>query len=155
MVLSELAEMVPTWAISSRLFVDFESFFSSSMIASTPAVDAALERHRVVAGGDHLGAFGDDRAREHRGCRGAVTGDVGGLRCDLFHHLRAHVFEPVFELDLLGHGDAVLRDVGRAPRLFENDVATAGSEGDGDRVGQLFDAAEQFAARFLTEIDDL
>ena len=42
-------------------------------------VDAALERHRVVAGGDHLDALGVDGLREHgRGGR-AVAGDVGGL----------------------------------------------------------------------------
>src|SRR5580700_45321 len=42
-------------------------------------IDAALEVHRVHAGGNRLGTFLDDRSRKHRRGRGAVTGDVGGL----------------------------------------------------------------------------
>ena len=73
-------------------------------------VDAALEVHRVHAGGDRLGAFPDDRLGEHGGGGGAVAGDVVGLRGHFAHHLRAHVLELVLELDLLGDGDAVLGD---------------------------------------------
>ena len=73
-------------------------------------VDAALEIHRVHAGGHRLDAFLDDRGREHGRGRGAVAGLVVGLLRDLAHHLRAHVLELVFELDLLGDGDAVLGD---------------------------------------------
>src|ERR1700689_2082052 len=42
-------------------------------------VDAALEIHRVHAGGNRLRTFLDDRGGKHRRGRGAVTGDVGGL----------------------------------------------------------------------------
>src|SRR5215468_8361474 len=65
-------------------------------------IDAALEVHRVHAGGDSLGSFPDDRVSEHGRCSRTVAGLVGGLRGDLAHHLRAHVLELVFELDLLG-----------------------------------------------------
>src|SRR4029077_15306539 len=40
-------------------------------------IDAALEIHRVHAGGYGLGAFPYDRVRKNRGGRGAVTGVVG------------------------------------------------------------------------------
>ena len=73
-------------------------------------VDAALEVHRVHAGGNRLGAFADDRLGEHGRRGGAVAGDVVGLRGDFAHHLGAHVLELVLELDLLGDGDAVLGD---------------------------------------------
>ena len=82
-------------------------------------VDAALEVHRVGAGGNRLGAFADDRLGEHGGGGGAVAGDVGGLGGDLTQHLRAHVLELVLELDLLGDGDAVLGDAGGAERLLD------------------------------------
>src|SRR5437899_7184537 len=82
-------------------------------------IDAALEVHRVHAGGHSLGAFPDDRVSEH-GRRGrAVTGLVGGLRGNLAHHLRAHVLELVLELDLLGNGHAVLGHARCAKRLVE------------------------------------
>src|SRR5260370_42362100 len=43
------------------------------------ALDAAFERHRIVAGGDHLDTFGVDRTREYGRGSGAVTGNVRGL----------------------------------------------------------------------------
>src|SRR5690606_27087130 len=70
-------------------------------------VDAALEVHRVHAGGNRLHAFLDDRLGQHGGSRGAVAGEVIGLGSDLAQHLRAHVLELVLEFDVLGDGDAV------------------------------------------------
>ena len=118
-------------------------------------VDAALERHRVVAGGDHLGAFAEDGARENGGGGGAVAGDVGSLGGDFLHHLRAHVLELVLELDFLGDGDAVLGDGGGAPALLEADVAAAWAEGDGDGVGEDVHAAQELVTGVLSEIYDL
>ena len=111
---SPFARIVPTCAMSFLPLVGFESFFSSLDDGLDGLVDAALELHRVVAGGDELGALAVDRLREHGRGGGAVAGDVGGLRGDLLHHLRAHVLELVLELDLLRDGDAVLGDRGRA-----------------------------------------
>src|SRR5690606_25642997 len=56
-------------------------------------VDAALEVHRVHAGGNGLGALADQRLRQHGRGGGAVTGVVGGLGSDFLDHLRAHVLE--------------------------------------------------------------
>src|SRR5690606_19538245 len=42
-------------------------------------VDAALQVHRIHAGGDRLGAFLHDGLGENRGGGGAVTGEVRGL----------------------------------------------------------------------------
>jgi hypothetical protein len=58
-------------------------------------VDAALQVHRVHAGGNRLGAFADDRLGQNGGGGGAVAGDVVGLGGDFAHHLRAHVLELV------------------------------------------------------------
>ena len=113
------------------------------------AVDAALERHRIVARGDHLDALGVDRAGQHGRGGGAVAGDVGSLGGDFLDHLRAHVLELVFELDFLGDGDAVLGHGRRAEALFEHDVAALGAERHGHGVGQDIDASQDFLARFL------
>ena len=51
-VLSLFEAIVATWAISFLSLVDFESFFSSSVTALDGRLDAALEAHRVGAGGD-------------------------------------------------------------------------------------------------------
>ena len=104
-------------------------------------VDAALEIHGVHAGGNGFGAFLDDRRGEHGRRRGAVTGDVGGLGCDLAHHLGAHILELVVEFDFLGDGDAVLGDTRRAERLVEHDVAALRAERHFHRIGENVDAA--------------
>jgi hypothetical protein len=51
-------------------------------------------------------------ARPKRGRGGTVTGHVTGFAGHFFDHLGAHVFELVFQFDLLGHGDAVFGDRG-------------------------------------------
>ena len=155
MNLSPLAEIVPTWAISSDL-VTLRLFFSRSATNGFDGdVDAALDVHRIGAGGDGLGALLDDRVGENGRRRGAVAGGVALLGGHLAHHLRAHVLELVLELDFLGDSDAVLGDARRAVALFEHDVAALRAQRHLDRVGENIDAAEHFIPRILRELDFL
>ena len=114
-------------------------------------VDAALQVHRVHAGGDELHAFTHDRLGENGGRRGAVAGDVGGLGGDFLHHLRAHVLEFVLELDLLGHRNAVLGDGRGAERALEHDVAALGPQRHFDRVGKDVQAVNHLGAGAFVE----
>ena len=104
-------------------------------------LDAALQVHRVHAGGDRLHALAQDRVSENRGRGRAVAGHVVGLLGNLAHHLRAHVLELVLELDFLGDGDAVLGRARRAEALVDDDVAALGTERDLHGVGEHIDAA--------------
>src|SRR3982074_806991 len=79
---SPLAEMVPTWAISSFEVTFLEFFLRSSTTRLDRKIDAALQIHRVHAGGDRLRAFPDDRVGQDGGGGGAVAGLVGGLGSD-------------------------------------------------------------------------
>src|SRR5687768_12054310 len=115
-------------------------------------LDAALDGHRVRAGRDVLEALAEDRLGEHGRRRGAVAGDVRGLRRDLLHHLGAHVLERIGELDLLGDGDTVLGDRRRAELLVDDDVPTLRAEGDLHRLGELVDAALEGRARVRVEM---
>jgi hypothetical protein len=115
------------------------------------AVDAALDRDRGRARGHVLEALAVDRLGQHGGRGRAVAGDVRGLRGDLADHLGAHVLVRALELDLLGHGDAVLGHGGRAPLLVDHDVAAAGAEGDLDGLGEHLDAFEHRLAGLVTE----
>ena len=155
MTLSPLAEIVPTWAISSEVLIFLERFLRSSTTAATAMIDAALQVHRVHAGGNRLGTFADDRLGENGGGGGAVAGDVVGLRGDFAHHLGAHVLELVLELDFLGDGDAVLGGARCAERLVDDDVAALGAEGDLHRVGENVDAAQHALAGIAAEADVL
>ena len=112
-------------------------------------VDTALEVHGVHARGDELQTFVNDGLGEHRGGGGAVTGLVRGLGRHFFNHLCAHIFELVFELDLLGDGDAVFGDRGRAEGLVENGIASLGAQGGFHRIGENVDAGEHALTRFV------
>jgi len=59
----------------------------------------------------------------------------------------------VFELDLLGDGDAVLGDGGRAEGFLQDDVAALRPERDLDGAGELGDALAHGVAGFLIEGD--
>jgi hypothetical protein len=109
-------------------------------------VDAALQVHRVHAGGNRLHAFAHDGLGQHGGGGGAVAGDVVGLGGDFAHHLRAHVLELVLQFDFLGDGHAVLGDARGAERLVDHDVAAFRAERHLDGVGQDVDAAQHALA---------
>ena len=98
-------------------------------------------------------AFARDRLRQNGRGGGAVAGLVVGLRGDFAHHLGAHIFELVGELDFLGDGDAVLGDARRAKALFDHDIAALGAERDLHRVGENVDAAQHFLARVGAKFD--
>src|SRR5262249_20772519 len=76
-------------------------------------------------------------------------------RGNLAHHLRPHVLELVFELDLLGGGYAVLGDAWCAKRLVEHDVAALGAERHAHRVGENIDTAQHAVASVDREFDFL
>ncbi len=117
-------------------------------------LDAALQRHRVCARGNSLHAFAEDRLSQDRRGRGAVTGDVAGLRRDFAHHLRAHVLERILQLDFFRDRDAVLGDRRAAELLLEHDVAALGTEGYLHSVGELIHTAQDRLAGIFA-IDNL
>ena len=114
-------------------------------------LDAALDDHRVGAGGHDAEALGDHRLAEHdRGGR-AVAGDVVGLGRDFLEELRAHVLERVVELDVASDRDAVVGDRRRAELLVEDDVAALGADRDLDGVGEAVDAPLERSTSGLVE----
>ena len=116
-------------------------------------VDAALQVHRVEAGGDRLGAFPDDRSSEN-GRRGrAVAGGVILLGGDFAHQLGAEILELVGKLDFLGDRHAVLGDARSAEGLFDDDVTAFGTKGHLDRIGENVDAAQHAIAGVGRETD--
>src|SRR6185503_5584242 len=100
-----------------------------------------------MAGGNELDSFGINLPGQNCRGGGAVAGDVGSLARDFLHHLRAHVFELVFEFDFLRHRDAVFGDVGSAERLVENHVSSLRPEGYRYGVRENIDAFENRIAR--------
>lgn len=96
-----------------------------------------------------------ERLGEH-GRRGrSVAGDVVRLLGDFLDQLGADLLVRVLELDLLGDGNTIVGDRGRAPLLLEDDVAALGAKGDLDGVGELVHPALETAPCLLVERDDL
>src|SRR5579871_1990552 len=116
-------------------------------------LDAALQRHRVGAGGNGLYAFAIDGLRQNGCGGGAVAGHVGGLGGDLAHHLRAHVLERVLQLDLFSYSHAVLGDERRTEFLLDHDVAALGTECDLHSISQNIHAAKNRLAGIFSVQD--
>src|SRR6185437_2631338 len=114
-------------------------------------VDTALQVHGIGAGGYVLETFTDDGLSQYGSGRGAVTGDIGRLGSDLFHHLRAHVLDGIFQLDLIGYGNTVLGDGGSAEFLFQYHIASFGTERHLHGISQCVDALLHFVAGFDIE----
>ena len=133
---SPLAEIVPTCAVSACVVILRLLALSSATMASTARSNAALQVHRVHAGGNGLGTLAHDRLGEHGRGGGPVTSQVVGLAGDFAHHLRAHVLELVGQLDLLGDRHTVLGDARCAEALVEDDVAALGAQRDFYGVGE-------------------
>ena len=114
-------------------------------------VDTALQIHRIHAGSHILHAFVNDGLSEHRGGRRTVAGVVVGLRSHFAHHLGAHAFKLVLEVDFLSNGNAVLRDERTAEGAFEHHVAALGPQRNLHRVGERVDTANHADAGVITE----
>ena len=127
---------MPTCAVSAWVVIFLRALLQLIDERGDGLVDAALQVHRVHAGGDRPATLAHDGLRQHDRRRGAVAGDVVGLGRDLAHHLRAHVLELVGELDLLGDGHAVLGDPRRAIALVQDHIAPLRAERDPDRLGE-------------------
>src|SRR5207247_963444 len=112
-------------------------------------LDAALDPHRVRAGGDVLRAVANDGLREDRRRRGPVAGGIRGFARDLADHARAQILDRIRDVDFLRDGHAVLRDRRRSELLVDDDVPALRPERHPHRVGQLVDATYQRVARVL------
>ena len=150
---SPLAEMVPTWAISSLDVTFLDLALSSSTTASTAWSMPRLRSIGLAPAATDLAPSRTIACGQHGCGRGAVAGDVGGLGGDLAQHLRAHVLELVVELDLLGDGHAVLGDARRTIGFLEHDVAAFGAERHLDGIGEDIGAAQHALAGVLGELD--
>src|SRR6267143_770431 len=139
---SPLAEMVPTWAISS-FEVTFLEFLTRS--ATTASTARSIPRFRSIGFMPAATALAPSRT--------IAAGSIRRLRGHFAHHLGAHVLELVLELDFLGDGDAVLGNAGSAERLVEHDVAALGAERHLHRVGEDVDAAQHPVAGIDAEFD--
>src|SRR5690606_803844 len=117
-------------------------------------VDAALQVHRVHAGGHGLQAFLNDGLGQDGGGGGAVARLVVRLGSDFADHLGAHVLEGVFQLDFLGHRDAVLGRARGAEGLLDHDVAALRTQGHLDGVSQDVDALQHLVASVGVELYD-
>src|SRR6478735_2960003 len=118
-------------------------------------LDAALEGHRVGAGGHVAQAFLHHRLGEHGRRRRAVTGDVVGLLGNFLDELRTDLLVRVVELDLLGDRDAVVGDRGGAPLLLQDDVAALRAEGHADGVGEDVHSSLEPATRLFVKRNGL
>jgi hypothetical protein len=118
-------------------------------------LDPVLDQHRVRASGHVLQAGGNDGLCEDRGGGRTITSGVSGFAGHFLQHLGAHVLHGVLQLDLFGHGNAVLGHLGRSEFLVDDHVAALGTEGHLHGVREVIDATLQAIACVNVELDVL
>jgi hypothetical protein len=134
--------MVPTWAISLLVVVGLESFLSSSTTAVDGLVDAALEVHRVHAGGD---GFMPSRTIAWASTVAVVV--PSPATSEVLEATSAPSARPCSRtcpsssISLATVTPSLVTRRG-AEALLEHDVAALGAERDLDRVGEDVDAAQ-------------
>jgi hypothetical protein len=105
-------------------------------------LNAALQCRGACACRHRLHAFAEDSLRQN-GCRGgAVARYVRGLRRHFAHHLCAHVFERILQLDFLRDGHAVFGNHWCAEFLFDHRIAALGAQRDLYGVSQCVHSAQ-------------
>src|SRR5262249_53504622 len=142
---SEFAEIVPTCAMALDSLQGFERRFNSSVVTST-----ALSMPRLMSMGlrPEATAF---RPSRMIACASTVAVFVRGVGGDFLQHLRAHVLEFVFELDLLRNRNTVLRDGRGAVALLEHRVAALRAECRLHRIRKDVGALEHALARIVAK----
>mmetsp|Transcript_36279 Transcript_36279/g.79189 ORF Transcript_36279/g.79189 Transcript_36279/m.79189 type:complete len:232 (+) Transcript_36279:1218-1913(+) len=111
-------------------------------------VHAALEVHRIHAGGHSLTALAKDSAGQDRGRGGAVARDIVRLAGHRLHELRPDVDHGrSLKLYCLGDGDPVLRHLGRSEGLLDDNVPPLGAHSHCNSVGKFVAALEHFRSR--------
>jgi hypothetical protein len=109
-VVSQLAETVATCLILFLvldLLGDLGQVFNRGL---NSLLDATLNADGARAGGDELQAFAINRFGEHGRSGGAIARRIAGFAGHFAHHLCAHVFIRIFQLDFLRHRHAVFGD---------------------------------------------
>src|SRR5680860_98573 len=118
-------------------------------------LDAALQRHRVGAGGNVAQTLANHGLSQN-GCGGrAVTCDVVSLLGNFLDELGADLLVRLLELDLFGDGNTIVGNCGCAPLLFEDDVATLGAERHLDSIRERVHTPLEAAPGFLIESNKL
>ena len=115
-------------------------------------VDTAFQVGRIHAGGNVFHAFRYDGLSQYGGGSGTVARYVVGFGRHFFHHLRAHVFEFVFQFDFFSDGNAVFSDVRAAECAVNHYVAAFRTQSYADGVCQSVHAADHFLADFIAEL---
>ena len=103
-------------------------------------VDALLQGDGVGTGSHVAQTRLDHGVGQNGGGGGAVTCGVVGFGGGLTDQSNTGVLDVVFELDLLGDGDAVIDDLGCTELLLEHHVAALGAQGHGDGFAEDVDA---------------
>ena len=152
---SPLAEMVPTWAISSLVETFFERFFISSTMAST-----AMSTPRFRSIGFMPAATALAPSRTIAWARTVAVVVPSPAMSVVLQATSRTICAPIFSnlsassisLATVTPSLVIAR---RAERLVENDIAALGSQRHLDRVGEDVDAAQHPLARIAAEFTSL
>ena len=121
---------------SHRLPISFFELFGVGFEGSDDSrdsfVDTAFHLHGVGTSSDIFHASIDDGGSEEGGSSSTITSDIVGFGGSFFDELGTHVFKWVFEFDLLGDGNTIMKNSGGAPFFVYGDISAFGTESGDD-----------------------
>jgi len=117
--------------------------------------DTSSKVHGVHACCDRLASLLEDSSSENGGGGGAVACFIVNFGSDLLDQRSTDVVVAILELDVLGDSHTILCDLRHSKGSVEDDVATAGAEGDLDSVGEHVNTFEHEDSGLDAELDVL
>ena len=132
-----------------RLFLEALDYFIDTQLDTTTQI------HWIHSSSDRFAAFFEDGTSEDSGGRCAVTSLIVSLTGDLLNKVGADVLVAIAELDILGHSDTILGDLGHAKSLVDDDIAATWAQSHLHSISKHIAALEHEGARLSSEFDVL
>ena len=118
-------------------------------------LNATTQIHWVHSSSDRFAALFEDGTGEDSGGRCAVTSLIVSLASDLLNKVGSDVLIAIAELDILGHSDTILGDLGHAKSLVDDDIAATWAQSHLHSISKHIAALEHEGARLSSEFDVL
>ena len=99
-------------------------------------INPSLQIHWIRTSSNVFQSLRNNRLRQYSCSSSSVTRLISGFRCYFLYHLGTHVFNRIFQFNFFSYGYPIFGYLGSSKFLFNNHVATFGSEGYFNRIGQ-------------------
>ena len=145
---SDVSDLINALNGNGLLLESFDDLIDSHL-------DSSAEVHWVHSSSDRFAALFEDSTGENCGGRCTVTSLIVSLAGDLLNKVSTDVLIAIAELDILGHSDTILGNLGHAKSLVDDDIAATRAQSHLHSISKHFAALEHEGACLSSEFDVL